>query len=217
MLLVQYSTVHYKLRLHTPSLSLFGLLILHFFTEQFQFLVLLGRFRPPLEFGRLVVQHHQVPSSYIETGKVIDGIFGIVNVLVHDKGRAARVLVLIAQADLVHGPVFTKYGVQFVRGDVEWQISDVQDAIHLGRQFGLSVVDCILVMSGERAGHAEKIYTVINTSNKAICALHRKGSVSQVQRTAANNPGSFLSTTSRYSYLCCYAHCQTSAVLQRLP
>jgi hypothetical protein len=71
---------------------------------------------------------------------VIDGRFGVVNIFVHDKSRAACVLILIAQTDLVHRPVLAKNRVQVFGADIERQIAHVQDPVDFGREFGLLVV-----------------------------------------------------------------------------
>ena len=60
---------------------------------------------------------------------MINRRLGIVNVFVHDKGSPFRVLVLVAQPNLIDGPVLAKNSVEFFGGNFKGQVPDVKDSI----------------------------------------------------------------------------------------
>jgi len=81
----------------------------------------------------LIIQHDKVAIRHIEAGEVIDSGFGIVDVLVDDEGRSARVLVS-ANADLANRAVFAEDIVHLLARYVEGKVAHVQDAVYLRRQ-----------------------------------------------------------------------------------
>jgi hypothetical protein len=64
---------------------------------------------------------------------VVDGVLGVVDVLVHDVRSAARVPA-VAQPDLPDGAVLAEDVVHLLAGDVERQVPHVQHPVHLRRQ-----------------------------------------------------------------------------------
>jgi len=81
----------------------------------------------------LIIQHDKVAICDIEAGEVIDGGFSVVDVLVDDEGRSARVLVG-ADADLANRAVFAEDVVHLLARYVERKVAYVQNAVYLRRQ-----------------------------------------------------------------------------------
>ena len=80
-----------------------------------------------------MVENNEVPIGDVEAGEVVDGSLGIVDVLVDNEGGAARVLVG-ADLDLADGTVLAEDVVHLLAGDVDWQVADLEDPVHLRRQ-----------------------------------------------------------------------------------
>lgn len=83
--------------------------------------------------GLLIVENDEIPIGDVEAREVVDGGFCVVDVLVDDKGRAASILVG-ADSDLADGTVLAEDVVHLFAGDVEWQVADVENSVHLRRQ-----------------------------------------------------------------------------------
>lgn len=83
--------------------------------------------------GLLIVENDEIPIGDVEAREVVDGGLGVVDVLVDDKGGAASILVG-ADSDLADGTVLAEDVVHLFAGDVEWQVADVENSVHLRRQ-----------------------------------------------------------------------------------
>jgi hypothetical protein len=81
--------------------------------------------------GGLVVEHDEIAVGDVEAGEVVDGVLGVVYVLVDDVGGAARVLG-VAQPDLPNRAVLAEDVVHLLARDVERQIPHVQHPVHFG-------------------------------------------------------------------------------------
>lgn len=81
----------------------------------------------------LVVEHDEVAVGDVEAGEVVDGVLGVVDVLVDDVGGAARVLG-VAQPDLPDRAVLAEDVVHLLARDVKRQVPHVQHPVHLRRE-----------------------------------------------------------------------------------
>lgn len=81
----------------------------------------------------MIIENDEVAVGDVEAGEVVDGGFGVVDVLVDDESGSASVLVG-ADADLANGAVFAKDVVHLLAGDVEGKVPNVQHAVHLRRK-----------------------------------------------------------------------------------
>lgn len=83
--------------------------------------------------GGLVVEHDEVAVGDVEAGEVVDGVLGVVDVLVDDVGGAARFLG-VAQPDLPDRAVLAEDVVHLLARDVERQVPHVENPVHLRRE-----------------------------------------------------------------------------------
>ena len=93
---------------------------------------------------------------------MVDGGLGVVDVLIDDEGGAASVLVG-ADSDLADGTVLAEDVVHLFAGDVEWQVADVENSVHLRRQ------PRVAFSQGDgRHGYAPRRLTVVTVMAMAV-------------------------------------------------
>uniref|UniRef100_A0A2P2IK38 Uncharacterized protein MANES_01G177500 n=1 Tax=Rhizophora mucronata TaxID=61149 RepID=A0A2P2IK38_RHIMU len=84
----------------------------------------------------LVVQNDQVPVGDVEAREVVHSRLGVVDVLVDDEGGSASVLVG-SDPDLADRPVLPEDIVHLLARDVEREVADVENPVHLRRKSGV--------------------------------------------------------------------------------
>ena len=106
--------------------------------EFIDFFSLLRRINIANDFGGLVIQHYEVPTTYIKPGQVVDSILCVVNVIVYHKSNAACVCAITSdniitekeissnlQSYLSNRAILAKYIVHFLRCNLEREISNI--------------------------------------------------------------------------------------------
>ena len=88
----------------------------------------------------LIVEHDQVPVRNVEAREVVDRRLGVVDILVHDEGRTASVLVR-TDSDLPNRSVLAEDVVHLLAGDIEGEVPHVQHAVHLRREPGVALAE----------------------------------------------------------------------------
>ncbi|CAA0805873.1 Calcium-dependent protein kinase 17 [Striga hermonthica] len=84
-------------------------------------LVLLPPVKLLAHLGLLVIQDDQVPVGHVEPGQVVDGILGVVDILVNHEGGAAGAFARL-DADLPYGAVLAEYVVRLLVRNVEGRL-----------------------------------------------------------------------------------------------
>ena len=115
-------------------------LILEVLEPLVYFLLVLSTLLPSLVL--LVVEADEVLASHIEAVKVIDGVLGTENVIVDHEARPLC-LRRIAFAHLADRAILAKDVVELIRRDLEWQVPDEDDLVHLGWQTHIRLNLCV--------------------------------------------------------------------------
>jgi len=70
---------------------------------------------------QIMVEHNQVPILDVKAVEMLAGLFGVVDIFVHNERRTFRVL-RVADAYLPNCPIFTEQIVEFLGRNAEWKV-----------------------------------------------------------------------------------------------